>query len=104
MRAGPLNCDAEQVEDIRRKIPGVSISTDMISGFCGETEAEHLETLSLMDAVGFENAFCFAFSEREKTHAHRSAQMADDVPADVKRRRLNEVADERGLCLCYRQA
>ena len=67
----------------------MAISTDMISGYCGETEAEHQNSLSLMRLVGYENAFCFAYSEREKTMAHRRLQ--DDVPASVKKRRLNEM-------------
>ena len=81
----------ELVRSIRARIPGVAVSTDMISGFCGETEVDHAETLSLMQAVEFENAFCFAFSTREKTHAHR--RLEDDVPQEVKRRRLNEVLE-----------
>jgi len=79
----------ELVSNIRAAIPGIAISTDMISGFCGETEEDHQQTLSLMHRVGYENAFCFAFSTREKTHAHR--KLLDDVPLTTKKRRLNEV-------------
>jgi tRNA A37 methylthiotransferase MiaB len=50
---------------------GVSISTDMISGFCGETDAEHCDTVSLMKIVAYQQAFMFAYSQREKTYAHR---------------------------------
>lgn len=74
---------------IRATLPGVSLSTDMISGFCGESEADHQDTLSLMREVRYENAFMFAYSRRERTHAARHLQ--DDVPEDVKLRRLQEV-------------
>lgn len=60
-------------------------------GFCGETEADHRETLSLLDAVGYDMAYMFAYSVREKTHAHR--RFEDDVTDDVKKRRLAEVID-----------
>ena len=79
----------ELIDDVRRLIPDVAISSDFISGFCGETEEEHLDTISLMEKVQFDQAFMFAYSMRGKTHAHRT--MEDDVPADVKNRRLNEV-------------
>ncbi|XP_034023380.1 CDK5 regulatory subunit-associated protein 1 [Thalassophryne amazonica] len=78
----------ELVENIRRIIPGVSLSSDFISGFCGETEDDHQQTLSLITNVGYSQGFLFAYSMREKTHAfHR---LHDDVPAEVKRRRLVE--------------
>lgn len=79
----------ELVTAIRAKIPGIAISTDMISGFCGETDEDHRQTLDLMRSVRYENAFCFAFSTREKTHAAR--KLSDDVPPETKRARLNEV-------------
>lgn len=85
----------ELIDDVRGLIPEVAISSDFITGFCGETEDEHKETLSLMEKVQFDQAFMFAYSMREKTHAHRT--MEDDVPADVKNRRLNEVID------CFRR-
>ncbi|KAJ1885540.1 hypothetical protein LPJ66_010066, partial [Kickxella alabastrina] len=74
---------------IRSVIPDVTFSTDVIAGFCGETEAEHRDTVELMQAVGFDTAFMFAYSMRERTHAHRKFQ--DDVAADVKGRRLEEI-------------
>ncbi|KAJ2060236.1 hypothetical protein GGI17_003866 [Coemansia sp. S146] len=77
------------VQHIRAVIPDVTFSTDIIAGFCGETEAEHQDTVSVMQQVGFDLAFMFAYSMREKTHAHRKYQ--DDVPADVKSRRLQEI-------------
>lgn len=57
------------VQDARTIIPGVCLSTDVIAGFCGETEEEHNETVSLMREVTFDQAFMFAYSLREKTHA-----------------------------------
>lgn len=79
----------ELIEDVRRLIPDVAISSDFISGFCGETEQEHQDTLSLIEKVQFDQAFMFAYSMRERTHAHRT--MRDDVSPEVKNRRLNEV-------------
>ncbi|KAJ2561505.1 hypothetical protein GGH95_004735, partial [Coemansia sp. RSA 1836] len=77
------------VKHIRKVIPDVTFSTDIIAGFCGETEAEHQDTVSVMQQVGFDLAFMFAYSMREKTHAHR--KYSDDVPADAKSRRLQEI-------------
>jgi tRNA A37 methylthiotransferase MiaB len=79
----------ELIDDVKQIIPGVAISSDFISGFCGETEEEHQETLSLIEKVQFDQAFMFAYSMRGKTHAHRT--MEDDVLPEVKSRRLNEV-------------
>jgi len=81
----------ELIDDVRGLIPDVAISSDFITGFCGETEEEHRDTLTMMEKVQFDQAFMFAYSMRGKTHAHRT--MEDDVPADVKSRRLNEVID-----------
>ena len=77
------------IDDVRSTIPDASITSDFITGFCGETEEEHADTLSLMDYVKYDQAFMFAYSMRGKTHAHRS--MNDDVPDKVKSRRLQEV-------------
>ena len=74
---------------IRSSVPGVSLSSDFISGFCGESEDDHGETLSLLRAVQFEQAYMFAYSLRERTHA--AYHLKDDVPDDVKLRRLHEV-------------
>lgn len=71
--------------------PDLTISTDLISGFCGETEEEHAETVSLVRQVQFDQAFMFAYSLREKTYA--SHNMKDDVPETVKLRRLQEVIE-----------
>uniref|UniRef100_A0A7N8WS84 Mitochondrial tRNA methylthiotransferase CDK5RAP1 n=1 Tax=Mastacembelus armatus TaxID=205130 RepID=A0A7N8WS84_9TELE len=76
------------VENVRRIIPEVSLSSDFISGFCGETEDDHQQTLSLIREVGYNVGFLFAYSLRKKTHAYHRLQ--DDVPAEVKQRRLEE--------------
>ena len=79
------------IDRVRELLPHASLSSDFISGFCGETEADHEATLSLMQAVRFDKAFMFAYSMREKTHAHR--RLVDDVPEDVKSRRLQAVIE-----------
>ncbi|KAA0708006.1 CDK5 regulatory subunit-associated protein 1 [Triplophysa tibetana] len=79
----------ELVENIRKLIPGVSLSSDFISGFCGETEEDHQQTLSLLRDVGYNVGFLFAYSMRKKTHAYHRLQ--DDVPAQVKQRRLEDL-------------
>lgn len=73
----------------RELIPGVSLSTDIISGFCGETEEEHQDTLRLLEEVQFDQAFMYAYSLRDRTHAAHT--MEDDVPEETKQRRLAEV-------------
>ena len=79
----------QRVAAIRRYLPDVSLSTDIIAGFCGETEAEHQETLSLMRDVGYDSAFMFKYSDRPGTFAHR--HYTDDIPEAEKTRRLNEI-------------
>jgi hypothetical protein len=79
----------ELIHDVRSKIPNVAISSDFISGFCNETEDEHDDTVSLLRQVQFDQAYMFAYSMREKTHAHRT--MVDNVLPHVKARRLNEI-------------
>jgi len=81
----------ERIAKIRSVIPDCGLTTDVIAGFCSETEEDHRETLSLMEEVGFDWAFMFAYSERPGTLAAR--HYPDDVPADVKTRRLNEIID-----------
>ncbi len=78
-----------RIAAINSILPGCSLSTDIIAGFCGETEEEHQETLSLMRTVGFDFAYMFKYSERPDTRAARL--MKDDVPERVKTRRLNEI-------------
>lgn len=79
----------ERIEAVRRIMPDCAISTDIITGFCTETEEEHAETLSLMQWAGFDYAYMFAYSERPKTLAERKYE--DDIPEPVKNRRLTEV-------------
>jgi MiaB/RimO family radical SAM methylthiotransferase len=79
------------VSQIRAIIPRVALSTDIISGFCGETEDDHLATLELMRSVQYDNGFFFAYSTRDKTEAARS--LVDDVSDEDKLRRLREVID-----------
>ena len=79
----------DRVAKIREIIPDCGLSTDVIAGFCGETLQDHLDTLSLMDQVGFDSAFMFQYSERPGTLAARKYE--DDVPAEEKTRRLNEI-------------
>ncbi len=81
----------ERMASIRIHMPTCAISTDIIAGFCGETEEDHSQTLSIIDEVGFDVAFMFKYSERPKTLASR--KYADDVPEEVKGRRLQEVID-----------
>ena len=76
------------VERIRRAIPGVSLSTDFISGFPTETEEDHALTLAFMNEVQFDGAFTFKYSPREHT---RAWDMGDDVPEDVKGLRVSEI-------------
>ena len=79
----------ERVAKIRSVMPDCGLTTDVIAGFCSETEQDHQETLSLMEEVGFDWAFMFAYSERPGTLAAR--QYPDDVSPEEKNRRLNEI-------------
>lgn len=85
-----------RIAAIRRIIPNCAISTDIIAGFCGETEEEHQETLSLMREVGFDYAYMFKYSERPKTLAERKFE--DDVPDSIKGRRLTEIIELQTAC------
>lgn len=77
------------IHRMREIIPGVSLSTDIIAGFCGETDEEHADSVSLMETVQYDLAYMFAYSERERTLAHR--KFVDDVPEEVKSKRLTEI-------------
>ncbi|WP_104734635.1 tRNA (N6-isopentenyl adenosine(37)-C2)-methylthiotransferase MiaB [Hanstruepera ponticola] len=79
------------IDDIRNIIPDIALSQDMIAGFPTETEADHQDTLSLMEYVKYDFGFMFAYSERPGTLAER--KMDDDVPEAVKKRRLQEIID-----------
>lgn len=81
----------ERINSIRRIIPDCGISTDIITGFCGEAEEDHQETLELMNWVKYDFAYMFSYSERPKTLAERKYE--DDVPESVKSRRLKEVVE-----------
>lgn len=79
----------ERIAKIREVLPGCGITTDVIAGFCSETEEDHRQTLELFRKVGFDYAYMFYYSERPGTLAAR--HYPDDVPLDVKTRRLNEI-------------
>ena len=79
----------EKIAMIRRSVPGVTISTDLIAGFCGETEEDHQETLGLMEEVHFDFSYMFYYSVRPGTYAAK--HLPDDVPEAVKKRRLEEI-------------
>ena len=83
-----------RVKAIRQYLPEATISTDIIAGFCGETEEEHKETLSLMRWTGFDLAYMFKYSERPDTLAAKKYK--DDVAEEVKTRRLNEIIALQG--------
>ncbi len=80
-----------RISAIRKIIPDCAISTDMISGYCGETEEDHQDTLELMKEVAYDFAYMFKYSERPNTFAAR--QYADDVDEETKKRRLSEVIE-----------
>ena len=79
----------ERIRAIRSIIPDCALSTDMIAGFCTETEEDHQLSLSLMEWAGFDFAYMFKYSERPGTKAAR--KLKDDVPEEIKTRRLNEI-------------
>lgn len=83
----------DRVNAIRRILPECGISTDVITGFCTETEEEHQETLSMMDYVKYDFAYMFAYSERPGTLAAK--RFEDDIPESVKKRRLTEVVNKQ---------
>jgi tRNA-2-methylthio-N6-dimethylallyladenosine synthase len=78
-----------RIEAIRRILPDCAVSSDIIAGFCTETEEEHQETLSMIEWANYSMSYMFAYSERPGTLAAR--KFADDIPEDVKKRRLNEI-------------
>lgn len=80
-----------RITAIKTILPEAFISTDIITGFCGETEEDHTETLSLMKEVGYEFAYMFFYSERPKTLAERKFE--DDIPEEVKKKRLSDVQE-----------
>ena len=85
-----------RVAKIREVLPGCGLTTDVIAGFCGETEEDHRDTLSLFEEVCFDSAFMFYYSERPGTLAAK--KYADDVDIETKTRRLNEIIALQGRC------
>lgn len=86
----------ERISAIKRILgEDCSITTDTIVGFCGETEEEHKDTLSLMEEVQYDYAYMFAYSERPNTPAAK--KLKDDIAEEVKKRRLKEIIDLQGL-------
>ena len=83
----------DRIAAIKRILPGCGLSTDIIAGFCGETEEEFEETLDLMDKAGLDFAFMFKYSERPGTRA--AEKYTDDVPDAVKTRRLTAIIDKQ---------
>jgi len=85
----------DRIDAIKKILPDCAISTDIMTGFSGETEDNHKDTLSLMSYVNYDYAFMFKYSERPKTYAAR--HLKDDVPEDIKTRRLTEIIDLQGI-------
>lgn len=81
----------QRIESIRQILPDCGLSTDIISGFCSESEEEHRDTLSLMEWAGYDFSYMFKYSERPGTAAEKKFE--DDIPEDVKGRRLQEIVD-----------
>lgn len=81
----------QRIAKIREILPDCAVSTDIIAGFCSETEEDHRDTLSIMREVAYDSAFMFQYSERPNTKAAR--HYPDDVPNEMKTRRLNEIIE-----------
>lgn len=81
-----------RIEAIRKLVPNIALSTDIIAGFCSETEQDHQDTLSLMREVRYDGAYMFKYSPRENTLAMK---YEDDVPDEEKTRRLTEIIDQQ---------
>ncbi|WP_115462094.1 tRNA (N6-isopentenyl adenosine(37)-C2)-methylthiotransferase MiaB [Winogradskyella aurantiaca] len=90
----------ELIDNIKQIIPDIGLSQDMISGFPGETEADHQDTLSLMEYVKYDFGFMFAYSERPGTLAAR--KLEDDIPLETKKRRLQEIINLQQKHSAYR--
>ena len=80
-----------KVDRIRQLIPECGISTDIITGFCGETDADHKETMSILDYARYDLAYMFKYSERPGTFAEKN--FADDVSEEIKSKRLQEIVE-----------
>lgn len=79
----------KRIQRIKEIVPDIGLSTDIITGFCTETDEDHADTLNLMETVGYDFAYMFYYSERPGTPAAKA--FADDVPLETKKKRLNEV-------------
>ncbi len=91
------------VEDIRRRIPGVALTTDIICGFCSETEEDFLATMRTVENVGYHSAFIFKYSERKNTIAAR--KFPDDVPDQIKTDRVSRLVElQRGISLAINRS
>jgi tRNA-2-methylthio-N6-dimethylallyladenosine synthase len=90
-RAHTIEEYLEKIDMIRLIIPDVSLSTDLIAGFCTESEEDHQATLALMNRVRFDYSYMFYYSTRPGTWA--AEHLDDDVPEEVKKRRLQEIID-----------
>jgi tRNA-2-methylthio-N6-dimethylallyladenosine synthase len=86
----------KRMKKIMEIVPGCGLSTDIITGFCTETEEDHQETLSLMEEVGYDFAYMFKYSERPGTAAAK--KMEDDIPEELKQDRLAEVIELQAKC------
>jgi tRNA-2-methylthio-N6-dimethylallyladenosine synthase len=94
MRRGYTNYEYRKIIDkIRSKVPGVSLSTDVIVGFCGETDQQFKSTLQLVRDIKFDKVHSAAYSTRKGTIADR--KMVDNVPAEIKKDRLRQINDEQ---------
>ncbi len=83
----------KKIDRIREIIPDCGISSDIIAGFCSETEEEHQDTLSIMDYSRYDYGYMYFYSERPGTLAER--RYTDDVPEEIKKRRLQEIVDKQ---------
>ncbi|TAF55529.1 MAG: tRNA (N6-isopentenyl adenosine(37)-C2)-methylthiotransferase MiaB [Sphingobacteriia bacterium] len=84
-----------KIDRIREILPDCSITTDLIAGFCTETDADHAESLSLMDYSGYDMSYMYFYSERPGTLAAR--RYTDDIPLETKKKRLQEIVDMQGV-------
>jgi tRNA-2-methylthio-N6-dimethylallyladenosine synthase len=81
----------DRIKAIQKIVPNCAISADIIAGFCGETEEEHQDTLSMMEYVKYDMSYMFYYSERPGTLAAK--RFVDDIPEETKKRRLQEIVD-----------
>ena len=92
--AAPKGCKFDwsfAVAKLRERVPDITLTTDIIVGFCGETDTEFMETYQMMADIRYDSAFMFKYSEREGTLAHKA--LPDDVPEAVKGERLERIIE-----------